>query len=204
MVGEQQLCLSPVGRPSLWLESLNWAHTTAMCGHSDTWLTHKHTATLSWAHFPVFLLPTETHTNNQDFYTLPLSQQSPSQQQNTSAGALLLLDVKLIFLPSFLSENTQVAGQGLCFIIKTVGLKILPAKLLEQLLWSDLRVNRQIFLFNMYDFTYLKFNLWKSLKRIKSSVDCSSALSYTADYSAGLFNKSIHRWHPLTQVGGFQ
>lgn len=103
------------------------AYTTAMCGPLDTvpGNTCSHTE-LSYR-LPVILLPTQkTHKHTTKSF-IPSAQSAGAQPEaeHLSPVALLLLDVRPIFLPSLPSENTQVAGQGLCAIIKTVVLKIL-------------------------------------------------------------------------------
>lgn len=58
------------------------------------------------------ILPSEKHTQAKSSISSALSARAQPEAEHLSPVAVLLLDVKPIFLPSLPSENTQVAGQG--------------------------------------------------------------------------------------------
>lgn len=165
------------------------AHTP---NHSDTW---QHTSPWPpWAEHG-FQSSTQHKQRSCTFHSVS---RDTARSRTPQPRGLVTLGYQTYF--SSLTPLGKHTGSWIMHFNQNSGPKNTPAKLLEQLLWSDLRVNRQISQFFIYDFTCLMLSLWQSLKRIKSSADFSSAKRYTAGYSAGLFDKSIHRWHPLTQV----
>lgn len=136
-------------------------------------------ATPSWARLPVILIYLwfyfrHTRTSRS---SVPSAQSAgaPARGRTPQPSGLVALGCQTCFssLP-LLWKRTGSWTRLVCYN-QNSGPKNTPAKLLQQLLQSDLRVNTQIFLFYTYDCTRSTLNVWKSLKRINSSVDCSSA-----------------------------